>query len=84
MWLFKGCKNEQYGIECNDCNSELPITRKEASILIGSDPIPLFHRYGGHILLLLVVGWLSLVFNFPCSVDPTSEACEASIEQHKN
>jgi hypothetical protein len=84
FWLFKGLKNKKISIQCEGCNlyhETDKATEKMLMASVGSNPIPLMDKYGGHILIAIIVAWFLFALNFPCSVNPNSHVCAESKAQ---
>ena len=82
FWLFKGLKNKAVTFFCSSCQRQQSLSPSDQRELLSGvfrNPIPFMDRYGGHILLLIIVAYVLLVFAFPCTINPNSQLCAESL-----
>ena len=81
FWLFKGLKNKVTTTQCGNCQHVESLegtAQKEFFAKKGGNPIPFMDRYGGHVLLLLILAYVAFALSSPCAINPNSQACAES------
>lgn len=81
FWICKGSKNRQATTQCARCQQISSMdadAQKDLFAKIGGNPIPFMDRYGGHVLILIIIVYMGFAFLFPCAINPNSQLCADS------